>query len=109
MGESSATADGADDHDGHGDDGDDEEEGVWRCTICMDTEEETDPTSICRIRPCLHSFCAPCIVRWSRGKESPKCPLCQTAFTYLMVRRRLDGTLHEHGQWGCESVLLLSR
>lgn len=93
------------------------------CAICLDVVDEVD---VALVKQCLHSFCTPCIVRWttfqldasyqrratSDGRAcarqtSATCPCCKTPFDSLLIYRSLDGDVsHDLRE---ESVCLLRR
>ena len=99
---------------------DDDESSLPSCAICL-----TAPAleNSCFTVPCLHSFCARCIVRWANFQEeeeneqrkkrglssthhqhhhhgsgggssfAAKCPSCRVPFENLLCYRELDGSM----------------
>ena len=104
------------------DEDDDDESSLPSCAICL-----TAPAleNSCFTVPCLHSFCARCIVRWANFQEeeeneqrkkrglssthhqhhrhgsgggssfAAKCPSCRVPFENLLCYRELDGSVHK--------------
>ena len=103
-------------------DDEDDESSLPSCAICL-----TAPAleNSCFTVPCLHSFCARCIVRWANFQEeeeneqrkkrglssthhqhhrhgsgggssfAAKCPSCRVPFENLLCYRELDGSVHK--------------
>jgi hypothetical protein len=109
--------------DGDGDDNDDDEKedsNLPSCAICLNAPSLENS---CFTVPCLHSFCAKCIVRWANFQEeeenaqrkkrglssthhnhhhgqtsfAAKCPSCRVPFENLLCYRELDGSVHRLG------------
>jgi hypothetical protein len=109
--------------DGDGDDNDDDEKedsSLPSCAICLNAPSLENS---CFTVPCLHSFCAKCIVRWANFQEeeenaqrkkrglssthhnhhhgqtsfAAKCPSCRVPFENLLCYRELDGSVHRLG------------
>lgn len=60
-----------------------------KCAVCLNNKQ-TDV--IARIDSCLHTFCYPCILEWSKVRAI--CPLCKQPFT-LITRERYSGDIVE--------------
>eukprot|EP00884_Botryococcus_braunii_P000620 jgi/Botrbrau1/10559/Bobra.0343s0008.1 len=74
------------------------------CAICLN---DIDLPELAMVKGCEHAYCASCILTWAKLKEPHTCPQCKNPFSYLLMYRRLDGTLTDFPEE--ESVCLLKR
>lgn len=79
------------------------------CAICLKIPHALD---VAFVKSCLHSFCAPCVARWSTftktSERFTKCPCCKAPFDAVLVYRALNGEVIE-GELMEESLCLLNR
>jgi len=94
------------------------------CAICLDAVDEVD---VALVKQCLHSFCTPCIIRWTTFQDdafrgtanggasgargvaarASTCPCCKSPFDSLLIYRDLNGEVSRDLRE--ESVCLLRR
>lgn len=76
----------------------------WLCAICRD---RIIPEEIAQVKGCEHAYCVTCILRWASYKADSWCPQCKHPFSFLLVYKALDGSVHDY--MSEESVCLLLR
>lgn len=76
----------------------------WLCAICRD---RIIPEEIAQVKGCEHAYCVTCILRWASYKTDSWCPQCKHPISFLLVYKKLDGSVHDY--MSEESVCLLLR
>ncbi|GAX83622.1 hypothetical protein CEUSTIGMA_g11046.t1 [Chlamydomonas eustigma] len=70
---------------------------VLQCGICLD-EEDIKEVGELHSPGCYHTFCFPCISRWSKTEN--KCPTCRDRFTVISRKRLLPDNEHDPSEEG---------